>query len=64
MSGAGGLHRLWLAAGALAQGTGGPPPLEKFVPGTSGPLSHIMLIARGVVPAKAAAMATWKRPGR
>src|SRR6266513_1930069 len=37
-------------AGAVLHGTAGPPPREKFVPGTSGPLSHIMLMALGVTP--------------
>src|SRR5436309_4743745 len=37
-------------AGACRHGTGGPPPREKLVPGTSGPLSHIMLMAFGVAP--------------
>ena len=37
-------------AGACRHGTGGPPPGEKLVPGMSGPLSHIILIAFGVAP--------------
>src|SRR5213083_1635697 len=37
-------------AGACRHGTGGPPPREKLVPGTSGPLSHIMFTAFGVAP--------------
>src|SRR5690349_3794873 len=48
-------------AGAERQGTGGPPPREKFVPGMRSPLSHIMLMAFGVAPELSRSAETMRR---